>query len=272
MNRRSILCLGKTALVLSSLALAGVVSGCNNNNNNAGGISSPEAFVNQLLQMSKNGTIPAGYKDSALAKSQSNQAGYFVIWDAQDQKYMAVNLNTYNQGTLDQAVAQFVQTDVQNPAMAGVLVTPDGSSSGGNPLYISANGTVYSHETQTRDVDLQRTQVENSDLLKTAAAISNTFQMSMTSAVQVATLADKMNTLKKAQNQLTPDDLEAVSQGLAGIAGVTETEIHAAISAGLKGDDTVANAVIAKAANALGMPSAATLRTGLLIPTGVISN
>lgn len=242
------------ALMITAISLAAC-----NSKNNAGGISTPEAFVNKLVELSKNGTISSTYQSSELAKAQSNQPNYFVIWDSADHKYMAINLNTYNQGTLTEAVQYFAQVDAQNPANAGVIVTPDGTNAQGNPLYISSNGTIYSADSQTHDVSLQLSQAKRMEVAKTAALISRNFQMDFNSSVQVTLLGEQIKQISQSR-AITDSDRAAITNHLSQISGVTSDQLNQAISESMKGNDKLSNALVLQVSRNLGMPSDSNLR------------
>jgi hypothetical protein len=133
------------------------------------------------------------------------------------------------------------------------------------------DGILYSTGAQTKDVDLQRAQVQNTNLLQRAALLSSGLQMSLSSAVQLTQLADKIQRLQSSGTQLTSDDRSAIAQSLLGIAGITQDEINGAIQNGLQGDNSAAAALVDKVSQNVGVPST-TLRDQILPGLGVNLN
>jgi len=120
----------------------------------------------------------------------------------------------------------------------------------------------------TKDVDLQRAEIQDQSLNNRAQAIATKFDMDFGSAHQLAVLADRVQTLT-AQGAVSADDEQGVIQAAIGIAGLSQDEINSAIVQSLQGNESATNSLMEKAAQNLGMSSTATLRDQLLPALGL---
>jgi hypothetical protein len=125
-----------------------------------------------------------------------------------------------------------------------------------------------SQDTDTKDVDLQRAEIQDQNMNNRASAIADKFGMDFGSAHQLAVLADRVQTLN-AQGSVSADDEQGVIQAAMGIAGLSQDEINSAITQSLQGDDHATNSLMEKAAQNLGMSSTAVLRDQLLPALGI---
>ena len=261
----------------------------------------PENFVSALVQLAQSGQIPAAYAKTTLVKSTTltpvpYSSESFVVWNGQTQSYEAIGIRqlcTSGANCSDssaEAAAQAFATDGGASAVGDfsddgvsyaaasvgtvpVVLATDVSSGNNEPVFQSAyNGTIYySVGAQTKDVDLQQAQVQDTALVQKAAQISATFQMDFNSAVQLTQLAGRIQTMQSAANELTPADRAAVTTSLLGIAGITQDEVTQAVQQGSSGDMTGANALIGKISQNIGMPETM-LRDQILPKLGVNLN
>jgi hypothetical protein len=143
---------------------------------------------------------------------------------------------------------------------------------GGNEFLNQTTGGVqFENSTSTgssKDTDLQKADVQKMNVTARAEGIANRFQMSLQASVQLVQLSDRVK-LMGAQGAMSASDRAAVTNAGLAIAGVTPAQVNQAIQKGLNGDDSAAEAVLSKAAQNLGMPSAANLRDQLLPALGV---
>jgi hypothetical protein len=123
-------------------------------------------------------------------------------------------------------------------------------------------------EGDTKDVDLQRADLQDQNMNDRAATIAQQFGMNFDSAHQLAVLADRVQTLTDA-GTVSPDAEQAVIQSALSIAGLSQDEVTTAITQSLQGDESGVNALMDKAATNLGMSSTATLRDQLLPALGI---
>jgi hypothetical protein len=69
--------------------------------------------------------------------------------------------------------------------------------------------------------------------------------------------------------ELSNEDRDAITQSALSIAGITSDEVNQAMSQSISGDNSATDALVTKAAQNLGMPSADNLRGQLLQALGV---
>jgi len=150
------------------------------------------------------------------------------------------------------------------------VVFPDGTNSSGNQLYQDLGGTVYADRTATKDVDLQRADLQDQKLDSAAQSLSDKFQMSFESARQLAQIADKLQNLNAA-GQISDEDRDALSNSALGVAGLSADDVNGAVAQMIKdGNQQAINALMDKAATNLGMPSSAGLRDQILPALGIL--
>ena len=264
---------GAFAPVLSVAAL-----GCNGGSSSSPAPTqtsvSPAQFVSAVVSAAQDGTVPQGYAGTTLAKNPTLVQGTFIIYSSETKQYEAITLAYAEDSglTAQQMVQQFVAEDQylsglgawQNGDVNPVLVAPDQQQPG---LYIGSTGTLYSNPQETKDTELQQAQVQQTSYLQRAANVSAHYQMSFTSAAQLTALADKINAATA--QQLTAADLQAVSNAILKIAGLSSDQVTQAVSASAGGSDTLANSLVTQVAQNLGMPSDAMLRDEILPSLGV---
>jgi len=149
------------------------------------------------------------------------------------------------------------------PPVACPLIAGGGCS---GPIRGPVNAS--SVDTDTKDVDLQRAEIQDQNMNNRAQAIADKFSMDFGSAHQLAVLADRVQTLN-AQGAVSADDEQGVIQAAMGIAGLSQDEINSAIAQSLQGNESATNSLMEKAAQNLGMSSTATLRDQLLPALGI---
>ena len=124
-------------------------------------------------------------------------------------------------------------------------------------------------DTDTKDVDLQRAELQGQNLDTQAQSISGQFGMSFESARQLAQLADKMSTLS-ASGSVSEEDRETITHAALSIAGLSTEDVNTAIQSMIKdGNQNAMDDLMNKAATNLGMTSSAGLRDQLLPSLGI---
>ena len=157
--------------------------------------------------------------------------------------------------------------------------TASGDACGGPPRPVGinfntvppANGGTDSGSSvgnPSKDVDLQRADLQQQNLNDRAQVLTSQIQMSFGSAVQLVQLSDRVQQMS-AQGQMTDEDRDAVTGSALEIAGISSDEMNNAIARQLNGDTTATDALLEKAAVNLGMSSASALRDQLLPALGV---
>jgi hypothetical protein len=221
-----------------------------------------------------------------------------VIWDSSTQSYQAINLLAAEDAGLsaEQMVQAFSKSqndswvqnnlNTNNPFVDDHFnvggfdypcSSPNGdcpvnsvtfqATSNGVPTYVDQDGDLYSQELNTRDTDLQQAQLQQKNFAQRAANVSATYQMSFSSAAQITSLADRINTIT--EQALTDADRQAISEATLSIAGISSADISQAVQASMAGNDAPTNALVAKVASHLGMPSDSTLRDRILPSLGL---
>ena len=268
-------------LILISMGLIATGIGCNNPPapppNGPCGYEvcytslTPEQFVTQLVQLANDGKIDPAYAKTTLAKEVTEQPNTFIIWDSKFQHYVAVDGyqtdETYNDGTVTGDTSFTGPLGYTTQTSPLVVVNPIGNGPDGIPQYEGSNGTIYANEAATKDVDLQRAQMQSETTIRTAAALSAGFQMDFGAAMKITQLGERIKAMG-AQN-LTTEDRAAVMSTLMGVSGITQQELNQTIIAGIQGDGQAVNTLLTKVSQNLGMPSSTILRDRLLPALGV---
>lgn len=146
------------------------------------------------------------------------------------------------------------------------------SSSGFNSGSSSStgNGSGFSVGGATKDVDLQRADLQQQAIEDRAQGIAQQFSMNIESARQLTQLADRMQQLTAAgKGQISDDDRQMMAEAALGVAGVKADEVTAAYAKLAQGDKAAVEGLLGKAAANLGMPSAAGLREQILPALGI---
>jgi hypothetical protein len=152
----------------------------------------------------------------------------------------------------------------------GSVSSSGSSSSSGSVSTGGSSGAVASEGGEIKDVDLQRVQQQLASLQSRAEAVASQFQMSVTSAVQLTQLSDRMSTLTTNGQQMTDTDRAALTEAALNVAGITMEDATAATTSMIQtGNQNAANDLLAKAAANLGMTSTATLRDQILPALGI---
>jgi len=156
-------------------------------------------------------------------------------------------------------------------AAAGNIQLPAsllGANASADPFSQAQDGIANSIDTDTKDVDLQRADLQGAALDSQAQSMASQFGMSFDSARQLAQLADKVSTLSST-GQVSEEDREAITHAALGVAGLSADDVNAAIAATISGDQGAMDNLMAKAATNLGMQSSAGLRDQLLPQLGI---
>jgi len=126
-----------------------------------------------------------------------------------------------------------------------------------------------SMNTQTKDVDLMRAEVQNADLTSRAQVVAEKFQMNIEAATQLTMLSDKIQQLTAGgTTQLTQEDGQEISREAFAIAGLNANDVNLAITKSLAGDDGAEEDLLNMAATGLGM-QAQMLKSQLLPALGI---
>ncbi len=122
---------------------------------------------------------------------------------------------------------------------------------------------------QTDDVDVEQAELQDQDLENRAQSIASDYQMNVSSARQLATLADKVQTLTE-QGTMTSEDRAAITDAALSVAGISGADVNAAIARVIgSGDKNAIDDLMTKAAANLGMPNAEGIRDQLLPSLGI---
>jgi len=155
--------------------------------------------------------------------------------------------------------------------VAGVInvVSVEGMNSAGNILYQDLGGNLYQDQTGTKDVDLQRAELQDQKLDGEAQALQDKFQMSAESAHQLAVLADKVQEASSS-GTITDEARDEIARAALHVAGLTTDDVNDALAKMVQdGDQQAIDDLMDKAASNLGMPSSAGLRDQLLPALGI---
>jgi len=138
---------------------------------------------------------------------------------------------------------------------------------GGGPTVIGI--VAESVDQGTKDVDLQRADLQSQNLDNEAQSLAGQFGMSFENARQLAQLSDKMQALGES-GAVSDEDREAIANSALSVAGIKSEDVNQAIAQMVKdGDQKALNDLIEQAAQNLGMPSSAGLRDQLLPSLGI---
>ena len=157
------------------------------------------------------------------------------------------------------------------PYVVGVInvVSVEGTNSADNILYRDQGGNLYQDQTGTKDVDLQRADLQNQKLDGEAQALQDKFQMSAESAHQLAVLADKVQEASSS-GTITDETRDEIASAALKVAGLTTDDVNDALAKMVQdGDQQAIDDLMNKAASNLGMSSSAGLRDQLLPALGI---
>ncbi len=131
-------------------------------------------------------------------------------------------------------------------------------------LYASVNS-------QTKDVDLQRAQLQQAQIEDGAQMLASQFGMNVEAARSLTLISDRMAQLDSQGNGITDEDRAALAGAALEVAGIQADETNAAIASMIKtGDRGAVDALVARAATNLGMPSPDALRDQILPSLGIV--
>jgi hypothetical protein len=133
---------------------------------------------------------------------------------------------------------------------------------------ISTQTALNSLNTQTKDVDLQRADLQADDLTARAQGVAERFQMNIEAATKLTLLADKIQQINTNGTQLSADDAQAISREAFAIAGLNVNDVNAAVLRSVSGDDNAEEELLNSAATGLGM-QANMLKSQLLPALGI---
>lgn len=160
---------------------------------------------------------------------------------------------------VDQSVAN---ANLSNPA--AILAGEESVASNGDRANLS-----NSVGGDTKDVNLQRAQLEGVDLDSRATDVANEFNMNLDNAKQFVALADRVQAMTAA-GKMTEADRDAVTASALSIAQINKDDVNNAITSMVRdGNQDAINQLMDKAATNLGMPSSASLRDRLLPALGI---
>jgi hypothetical protein len=150
----------------------------------------------------------------------------------------------------------------------GTEVIPTG---GGGYLNTSTGQITYSETTNTKDVNLQQSQIEQQSQNSRAQSLVSQFGMSFDKAVQVTALSDRMQMLQQSNGQMSADSQAQLLDSAYAVVGVSGDAVRAATVKIIQDHDpSAANALVEQAAKNLGMPSSAALRSQILPSLGIV--
>jgi len=125
-------------------------------------------------------------------------------------------------------------------------------------------------EDETKDVDLQRADLQSSAIEDRAQVLASSYSMDIEPARQLTQLADKMSQFSNKDGGMTQADQNALAEAALGVAGIKIEDVKNARDRMLSnGDQSGVNSLMTKAAANLGMPSAAGLRDQILPSLGI---
>jgi hypothetical protein len=273
----------KTSALVFVMSALVVGSGCTTSPNNtpaptptaAATPPTPDNFIAGVQASS------AGEGGSKILAESALRPGVLVIYDSALNTDMAVDLSAndysfnssgWNLETPSNIYVPITSQDtvnryLQNTGSYARAVTPGSGAQAA--LYYDNQGNAYSQNTDTRDTDLQQADLQQADVATRASAMASNLQMSVESATQLVTIADKMQKLS-ALGSMTPADRDALTEASLNVAGITTGDVNQAIAATVQSGKTdQIDALMVKAANNLGMPSTDNLRTKLLPVFGI---
>jgi hypothetical protein len=120
----------------------------------------------------------------------------------------------------------------------------------------------------TKDVDLQRRDLQDANLNIQANSFQTQFGMDFDSARQLAQLADQFQSLQ-VTGQITEEQREQISHAALAVAGISVEDVNSAIAGMISGNPDAMHDLVDTAANHLHMPSSAGLSDQLLPQLGI---
>jgi len=134
----------------------------------------------------------------------------------------------------------------------------------------SSGGNTSSLDSQTKDVDLQRADLQSDLQEQRAQTLASHFGMNIDSARQLSLLVDRMNSLTDGSGQISDEDRASLSDAAFSIAHISSDDVNAAIQNYIQnGDKSALDDLMEHAATNLGMPSSAGLRDEILPSLGI---
>jgi hypothetical protein len=134
----------------------------------------------------------------------------------------------------------------------------------------SSNGSSNSvGGSDTKDVDLQRADLQTARLDDRAKSMASQYSMSVDSARQLVQLSDKFQAIKNSSGGLSDEARADLTEAALGIAGIDADQVNAAVASYIKGDPSAVRDLISKGASNLGMSSDQMLRDQILPSLGI---
>jgi hypothetical protein len=129
-------------------------------------------------------------------------------------------------------------------------------------------GALNSVDSQTKDVDMMRADLQTQNLTEHAQAISARFQMNIEAATKLAMLSDKIQQINASGAPMTQESSQQLAYDAFSIAGLNPTDVNSAILKSMSGDNNAEETLLNSAADSLGMPSVM-LKSQLLPALGI---
>lgn len=159
-----------------------------------------------------------------------------------------------------------------NGSFGGGTTTVNGSGNGFGGFTggttTNGSGSGFSVGGDTKDVDLQRADLQQQNFNDRAQGIAQQFGMNAEAARQLVQLSDRMQALTA--SGMADADRAALADAALSVAGINSDEVSAAYAKMLKdGDQGAVNALLEKGAANLGMTNTAALRDQILPSLGI---
>jgi hypothetical protein len=209
----------------------------------SGSISSGSSSGSVSSGSSSSGSVSSGSSSSGSVSSGSSSSG------------------SYSSGSVSSGSSS--SGGYSSGSVSSGSVSSGSSSSGTCSTCASLGGA-------TKDVDLQRAEVQQAAIEDRAQSLASSFSMNIESARQLTQLADKMNEFQSQSGGITTADQVALTNAALGVAGVSSNDLNSAIVKMTQNQDqSGVNDLLTKAAANLGMPSTAALRDQILPSLGI---
>jgi hypothetical protein len=122
----------------------------------------------------------------------------------------------------------------------------------------------------TKDVDLQRAQLQQQEIEDRAQTMAAQFGMNLDAARSLTVISDRMVQLASQNGGMSDEERSELAGAALSVAGIPADDVNSAVAATIQtGDRTAINALMVRAATNLGMSDAETLRTEILPSLGI---
>jgi len=158
-----------------------------------------------------------------------------------------------------------------NNGSYGGLCSTGNYSGGYSNGSVGSNGSAgNSVDSSTKDVDLQRAELQSSATEDRAQMYATSYSMSIDSARQLAVLADKMTLFSNQSGGMSDEERATMMDSALSVAGISGDEVNSAYAKAIRDKDPSAvNALLEKGATNLGMSSTSVLRDQILPSLGI---